>query len=156
MRIHSAILTILACSALAGCGGSEAAAERERPKDFRTAADEVCREHNARVSEGRDEVRGKQVTLDEFVGAVNDEALIKEDELRDLRALKPPAEAKPWLARLQRNVEGMRKAAREVRDDDGGASYEAFYSQLTNSDIRARDLADELGLQECSPPSTGL
>ena len=153
MRIHSAILTILACSVLSACGGEKAAAERERPKDFRTAADEVCREHNMQVRENRDEVKDKRVTFEEAVAAIREEARIKEDELRDLRALNPPPEAKPYLDRLRRNAEGMERTTRELQPDDN--SYNTFWATLQNSDGLARDKAEALDLKHCSPVTTG-
>ena len=138
---------------LSACGDGEAPPEAERPKDFRTAADEVFREHNVRVGEVRDELEGKQITLDDAVAAIHEEALIKEDELRDLHALKPPPEAKAYLDRLQRNVAGMRRATRELRADDD--SYDTFWVTRQNSDGLARHEAEALGLKVCSPPTTG-
>jgi hypothetical protein len=95
VRVHSTVLTILACSALSACGGEK-----------------------------------------EAVAAIREEARIKEDELRDLRALNPPPEAKPYLDRLRRNAEGMERATREMRPDDN--SYDAFWATLQNSDGRER------------------
>jgi hypothetical protein len=142
------ILSILTCSALVGCGGDDAPAE---PPDFRTAANKVCREHNVQVDEVRDRLRGKQVTLGDAVDAIRDEATVKEDQLQDLRDLKPPADAKPYLARLARNTKGLRRAADEV-EADRGESYIAFWATLQNSEDAANKLAEPLGLEDCSPP----
>ena len=167
MRLHFTVLTILACSALSACAGGQgsaererapaererASAERERLADFPVAADEVCREHNARIEKLRDRVRGRQISLEEAVDVVDDEAQVKEGQIQALRALDPPPDAKPYLRRLRRNAAGIRRSARQL-EADRGESYDQFWTTMQNSEGAANKEAEALGLRDCSPPLT--
>jgi hypothetical protein len=148
MPLRSALLTVLACSALAGCGGDDEG--DGRPRDFRAAADEICVRHNERLDEIRQQSTGRQMSVEEAVENLRTEATIKEEQLEDLRGLKPPPAAKGYLDRLERNAAGYREAADEV-EATRGRSFEDFLNRMFNSENAARREAEALGLRHCSP-----
>jgi hypothetical protein len=110
----------------------------------------VCRQYNREVDEVRDDVQYKRVTLDEVVATIKAEAELKQDQVKELRELDPPAEAGAYLDRLERNAAGFAQAAESVAEG-GGRSYEDFLGRMFNSENVARKEAEALGLEHCSP-----
>jgi hypothetical protein len=134
--------------ALVGCGDGEA--EQLGPEQLRAQADELCRAGQERFAE----IQAQAPSNSAEALAQTDELIdVAEDELSELRSLRPPEELRDaydaYLVARGRALELMKEGrdSAQARDADGYAEAQAKVA--ADSGARAK-LATAAGLRSCS------
>jgi hypothetical protein len=143
-----AVALLCACLALASCGGDEDGSE-----EFLEQANAVCAEYGPRIAA----IPPPLEDIDEWgaVGADIGDQL--EASVNELRLVEPPDELadqySEWVglrADLLTEMRGVQDAG-NLHDQAG---VDAGLAAITELQAEADELAEELGLTECSP--TGI
>jgi hypothetical protein len=146
--IRVAVALLCACLALASCGGDEQGSD-----EFLQQANAICAEYGPRIAA----IPPPLEDIDEWgaVGADIGDQL--EASVNELRLLEPSDELadqySEWVglrADLLTEMRGVQDAG-NLHDE---AEVEAGLASITELQAQADELAEELGLTECSP--TGI
>jgi hypothetical protein len=147
--IRVAVALLCACLLLASCGGDE----DEGSDEFAQQANAICAEYGPRIAAVPPPVED----IDEWgaVGADIGDQL--EASVNELRLVEPPEDLADqyteWLglrADLLTEMRGVQDAG-PLPDEPG---VEAGLASITELQAQADELAEELGLTDCSP--TGI
>ena len=151
-RLLAALLAAAALVAAAACGGNgdsggEAEAERLTKEEYIAQADAVCQEAEDRFDE-----LGDAQTIEE-AAALGDEAVtIGEEQLEQLRALRPPVEDEATIQEAYDLLEQQLAVARDLvealREEDQAAAQELI-AEGERLNEEADAIAAEYGLQVC-------
>ena len=143
-----ALAVLFACVALAACGGDD-----EGSDEFLPQANAVCAEYGPKI----EAVPPPLEDIDEWgaVGADIGDQL--EASVNELRLVQPPDDLTDayaeWIG-LRADLLTSMRAVQEAGNNHDEAGVEAGLSEIRETQARADELAEELGLADCSP--TGI
>lgn len=138
-----------ACLALASCGGGDGGGEEE----FLSQANAVCAEYGPKI----EAVPPPLEDIDEWgaVGADIGDQL--EASVNELRLVQPPDDLTDayaeWIG-LRADLLTSMRAVQDAGNNHDEAGVEAGLSEIRETQARADELAESLGLADCSP--TGI
>jgi hypothetical protein len=143
-----AMALLCACLALASCGGDE-----EGSDEFLQQANAICAEYGPRIAA----IPPPLEDIDEWGAVGADIGDHLEASVNELRLLDPPEDLadqySEWVglrAELLTEMRGVQDSG-NLHDETG---VEAGLASITELQAQADELAEELGLTECSP--TGI
>lgn len=143
-----ALAVLFACLALAACGGDD-----EGSDAFLSQANAVCAEYGPKI----EAVPPPLEDIDEWgaVGADIGDQL--EASVNELRLVQPPDDLTDayaeWIG-LRADLLTSMRAVQDAGNNHDEAGVEAGLSEIRETQARADELAEELGLADCSP--TGI
>jgi hypothetical protein len=143
-----ALAVLFACVALAACGGGD-----EGSDEFLSQANAVCAEYGPKI----EAVPPPLEDIDEWgaVGADIGDQL--EASVNELRLVQPPDDLTDayaeWIG-LRADLLTSMRAVQEAGNNHDEAGVAAGLSEIREAQARADELAEELGLADCSP--TGI
>jgi len=143
-----ALAVLFACVALAACGGDD-----EGSDEFLAQANAVCAEYGPKI----EAVPPPLEDIDEWgaVGADIGDQL--EASVNELRLVQPPDDLTDayaeWIG-LRADLLTSMRAVQDAGNNHDEAGVEAGLSEIRETQARADELAEELGLADCSP--TGI
>ena len=144
-----ALAVLFACMALAACGGDE----NEGSDEFLSEANAICAEYGPKI----EAIPPPLEDIDEWgaVGADMGDQL--EASVNELRLVQPPDDLTDayaeWIG-LRADLLTSMRAVQEAGNNHDEAGVEAGLSEIRETQARADELAEELGLADCSP--TGI
>ena len=144
-----ALAVLFACMALAACGGDE----NEGSDEFLSEANAICAEYGPKI----EAIPPPLEDIDEWgaVGADMGDQL--EASVNELRLVQPPDDLTDayaeWIG-LRADLLTSMRAVQEAGNNHDEAGVAAGLSEIRETQARADELAEELGLADCSP--TGI
>jgi hypothetical protein len=142
------LAVLLACVALAACGGDD-----EGSDEFRAQANAVCAEYGPKI----EAVPPPLEDIDEWGAVGADIADQLEASVNELRLVQPPDDLTDayaeWIG-LRADLLTSMRAVQDAGNNHDEAGVEAGLSEIRETQARADELAEELGLADCSP--TGI
>lgn len=144
-----ALAVLFACIALAACGGDE----DEGSDEFLSEANAICAEYGPKI----EAIPPPLEDIDEWgaVGADMGDQL--EASVNELRLVDPPDDLTDayaeWIG-LRADLLTSMRALQEAGNNHDEAGVEAGLSEIRETQASADELAEELGLADCSP--TGI
>jgi hypothetical protein len=144
-----ALAVLFACMALAACGGDE----DESSDEFLSEANAICAEYGPKI----EAIPPPLEDIDEWgaVGADMGDQL--EASVNELRLVQPPDDLTDtyaeWIG-LRADLLTSMRALQEAGNNHDEAGVEAGLTEIRETQARADELAEELGLADCSP--TGI
>jgi hypothetical protein len=146
--LATAVLVVAAACGGNGEGGGEAAeAERLTKEEYIAQADAVCQE-----AENRFDELGDAQTIEEAAALGEEAVTIGEDQLEQLRAVRPPAEDEATIEEAYDLLEQQLAVARDLvealREEDQAAAQELI-AEGERLNEEADAIAAEYGLQVC-------
>jgi hypothetical protein len=142
-----ALGVLFACLALAACGGDDESDE------FLSQANAVCADYGPKIAA----IPPPLEDDDEWAAIAADMSDQLEASVNELRLLEPPGDLADgyatWLEVRTEILAAMRgvQDAANIHDDPG---IEAGLATVAEKQVEADELAEELGLADCSP--TGI
>lgn len=144
-----ALAVLFACIALTACGGDE----NEGSDEFLSEANAICAEYGPKI----EAIPPPLEDIDEWgaVGADIGDQL--EASVNELRLVQPPDDLTDayaeWIG-LRADLLTSMRAVQDAGNNHDEAGVEAGLSEIRETQARADELAEELGLADCSP--TGI
>jgi hypothetical protein len=144
-----ALALLCACLVLASCGGDD----DEGSDEFLQQANAICADYGPKIAA----IPPPSEDIDEWgaVGADIGDQL--EASVNELRLLNPPDELadsySEWVA-LRADLLTEMRGVQEAGDIHDEAGVEAGLASITELQAQADELAEELGLTDCTP--TGI
>ena len=142
-------LTVLPVSLLlaAGCGGNGCGGGD--PEAFRADANAICAEYEEKIAA----IPPPQDAVDEWAAIAGDVGDLLETGVNELAALEPPGDLgeryDEWLELKRESL----SATRDLQEAGAAANQELVseaLARIEQSEGRADELAEELGLDECA------
>ncbi len=131
------VLAVAGAAAIAGCGG-----------DYPKKADEICKKSAERVHR-LTEAKGAGDLHAYFRAA----QVILSDQIRELKAIKPPDKKKPayerFIAGLEQTLTELRRASDTVATNPNRALAQITRQRAEKSGVRSQE-ATVAGLKECA------
>ena len=143
--MRAAVLVVTAALALAGCGDDDDGGPSR--EDFIAEADALCERLNERV----EQVNQTQPTNLEELREVLDEGLEVTDEgLEEFEQLEPPEEIEDEVDEFLDEAREQREVLEDAREADSVVEgAQILRDRLPAIRETRRDLADEIGFEEC-------
>ena len=142
-------LTVLPVSLLlaAGCGGNGGGGGD--PEAFRAVANAICADYEEKIAA----IPPPQDAVDEWAAIAGDVGDLLETGVNELAALEPPGDLgeryDEWLELKRESL----SATRDLQEAGAAANQELVseaLARIEQSEGRADELAEELGLDECA------
>lgn len=142
------LAVLLACVAVAACGGGD-----EGSDEFLAQANAVCAEYGPKI----EAVPPPLEDIDEWGAVGGDIGDQLEASVNELRLVQPPDDLTDayaeWIG-LRADLLTSMRAVQDAGNNHDEAGVEAGLSEIRETQARADELAEELGLADCSP--TGI
>jgi hypothetical protein len=143
-----ALAVLFACLALTACGGDD-----ESSDEFLSQANAVCAEYGPKI----EAIPPPLEDIEEWGAVGGDIGDQLEASVNELRLVQPPDDLTDayaeWIG-LRADLLTSMRAVQDAGNNHDVAGVEAGLSEIRETQASADELADELGLADCSP--TGI
>jgi hypothetical protein len=146
-RMPKALVVIALAAALAGCGSGDDGTPLSR-EEFVAQADAICQEYEAKLN-----ALGTPQSAEDLQEFADESVPIAEEGQGKLEDLTPPAELQDvydeWLAQGDKAVDIVQRLEAAASENDQ-QEIQAIAAEAEAADARSRELAEQLGFDECS------
>lgn len=144
MRRAALVTAVATVVTVAGCGGDD----RLSSEDYQREGNAICSKYDRQI----DAIPEPEESAESVVAYVNKVIPLVEDQIDEMRELKPPEEDQEAHDEMLREAERIVEAARDLRaaaeDNDQTAARQAIEAGDSASD-NADSIAEDLGLDAC-------
>ena len=156
--ICATAIAALVAVGLGACGGGGGSSTTRTAAELTKSqliaqGDAICKAASDRFAE----LQGSPPTTPEETATFTQKLIdIKESEVRQLRALNPPANVKPALDRylqaLDKNVDVLKQGLKAAQQSDATA-YAQAQAKAVQGQVKRLQYAQAVGFAECSRPA---